>query len=95
MINGVRDQFVGENVFGIHTSRIGSIHTVLMGIVSKLEIERANLLSPYDFEEDMLPKNELIALSILDNLLSEIRNCMVGLELYGKIKNKKGETEDE
>jgi len=89
MMNGASDPvdpIVGENVFGKHTSIIGSIHIKLMDIVVQIEKERVELLVPYAFDEDILTKNDKTKLSILDALLKEFRNSMIGIELYGQMK---------
>jgi len=86
MINGASDVVVGENVFGVHTSTLGAIHVTLMDIVMQIERERVELLAPYEFDEDILTKNDRTKLSILDALIKEFHNLMIGIELYGKMK---------
>jgi len=86
MINGSSDALVGENIFGKHTSTIGSLHTTIMTVVTGLERERLEVLLPYDMEEDMMSKKDKTALHILDTLIKEFRNLMIGIELYGKLK---------
>jgi hypothetical protein len=91
--NGARtpDGLVGENVFGAHTSTVGAMHINIMSVVTSLEKERLLLLVPYDFDEESLPRGHTNTLSLLDTLLKELRNSMIGLELYGQMKQKKGE----
>jgi len=86
MIAGNQEPTSGENVFRGNTSRMTGMYASMLGVLAGLESERVGVLKVYDFDEDMVSKQDSIALDILDKVTSEIQNCVVGLELYGKLK---------
>lgn len=75
-----------DSFTSMSTPVLTRVYASMLDILSNVEIERLGILREYDYDEDMVVKRDKIALDILNRIVTEIRSCVVGVELYGKLK---------